>query len=265
MRKLMTSIPYPQEETKKIHLLFDPVHNFKNIYNCFQQVKVLECPSTLGRSETFRPNFAHLREIPFKESHFKVKQAHKLTLKALNPTNLEKTIVKLVDAVFHESSIGAPKYYSKEDNTQEFKDTAEFSEFVRTMWNILNVKTPEVGYEKRNELREPISEKNKLSLSFFRDFVNFLIEWQDSKAPGLTAETFLTKQTFLAAAYLAEYLLLDEDFSSVLLGMFQSDPIKKRFGWVRQLRGGIYYISVRQILEAEKKIRILSLVKFLGK
>ncbi|QQP53745.1 Putative LOC101234561, partial [Caligus rogercresseyi] len=41
-----------------------------------------------------------------------------------------------------------------------------------------------------------------------------------------------------------------------------SDPIEKRFGWYRQLSGGNYYISVRQILEAEKKIRVLSLVKF---
>ncbi|XP_071745440.1 uncharacterized protein mRpS7 isoform X4 [Lepeophtheirus salmonis] len=46
--------------------------------------------------------------------------------------------------------------------------------------------------------------------------------------------------------------------------MFQSDPIERRFGWYRQLSEGIYYISARQILEAEKNIRILSLVKFSG-
>nr|XP_040575863.1 uncharacterized protein LOC121124746 [Lepeophtheirus salmonis] len=46
--------------------------------------------------------------------------------------------------------------------------------------------------------------------------------------------------------------------------MFQSDPIERRFGWYRQLSGGIYYISVRESLEAEKKIRILCLVKFSG-
>nr|XP_040582804.1 uncharacterized protein LOC121131427 [Lepeophtheirus salmonis] len=46
--------------------------------------------------------------------------------------------------------------------------------------------------------------------------------------------------------------------------MFQSDPIERRFGWYRELSEGIYYISVRQILEAEKNIRILSLVRFSG-
>ncbi|XP_040578527.1 uncharacterized protein [Lepeophtheirus salmonis] len=45
-------------------------------------------------------------------------------------------------------------------------------------------------------------------------------------------------------------------------GMFQSYPIERRFGWYRQLSGGIYCITVNQILEAKKKNRILSLVKF---
>uniref|UniRef100_A0A0K2TFZ8 Uncharacterized protein n=1 Tax=Lepeophtheirus salmonis TaxID=72036 RepID=A0A0K2TFZ8_LEPSM len=77
------------------------------------------------------------------------------------------------------------------------------------MRNILSVKTPGVGYEKRDELREPISEKNKRGLSFLMYLVDFIIEWQNSKAPDLTAETFLaTKQTCLGAADLAEYLLL---------------------------------------------------------
>nr|XP_040575569.1 uncharacterized protein LOC121124481 [Lepeophtheirus salmonis] len=46
--------------------------------------------------------------------------------------------------------------------------------------------------------------------------------------------------------------------------MFLSDPIERRFGWYRQLSRGICNISVRQILEAEIKIRILSVVKFSG-
>ncbi len=51
-------------------------------------------------------------------------------------------------------------------------------------------------------------------------------------------------------------------YKYVLLGKFQSDPIERRFSWLRQLSGGNYYISVRQLLENEKKIRATSLVKF---
>ncbi|XP_071750240.1 uncharacterized protein [Lepeophtheirus salmonis] len=93
------------------------------------------------------------------------------------------------------------------------------------MWNILNVKTPGVGYEKRDELQ--------ILLTFSSS---------GKTVKHLASETFLaTKQTFFAAADLVEYLL-----------------------WYRQLSEGIYYISVRQILEAEKNIGILSLVKFSG-
>jgi hypothetical protein len=78
----------------------------------------------------------------------------------------------------------------------------------------------------------------------------------------LTRETFIaTKQTAAALPQLAEYLLDTKEIKLVLLGMINSDPLEKRFGWFRQLSGANYFASVRQFLEAEKKIRIKCLVK----
>ncbi|MCP4492437.1 MAG: hypothetical protein GY820_34780, partial [Gammaproteobacteria bacterium] len=48
----------------------------------------------------------------------------------------------------------------------------------------------------------------------------------------------------------------------VLLGSFQSDHLESRFGWYRQLSGANYYISVKQLIESERKIRALSLAIF---
>ena len=50
--------------------------------------------------------------------------------------------------------------------------------------------------------------------------------------------------------------------SYVLLGHLQSDAIERRFGWLRQLSGANFYVSARQVLEGDKKIRALSLLKF---
>jgi len=50
----------------------------------------------------------------------------------------------------------------------------------------------------------------------------------------------------------------------VLLGRLQSDALESRFGWLRQLSGANYYISMRQVLESDRKIRAISLVKFSG-
>ena len=45
------------------------------------------------------------------------------------------------------------------------------------------------------------------------------------------------------------------------MGKFSSDPIERRFGWFRQLSGANFYISCKQLFEAEKKIRVLSLIR----
>jgi len=51
-------------------------------------------------------------------------------------------------------------------------------------------------------------------------------------------------------------------FDVVLLGYLQSDPIESRFGWLRQLSGANYYISTKQALDSDRKIRAVSLLKF---
>ena len=60
---------------------------------------------------------------------------------------------------------------------------------------------------------------------------------------------------------LAEYLLDYHGFKYLLSGKLMSDPIEGRFGWHRQLNGGNFFMSVKQVLEAEKKIRCLSLLQ----
>jgi len=70
------------------------------------------------------------------------------------------------------------------------------------------------------------------------------------------------RHTCLAIADCAAFLLDRRGFNYVLLGHLQSDALESRFGWLRQLAGANYYISTRQVVEGDKKIRALSLVKF---
>ena len=48
--------------------------------------------------------------------------------------------------------------------------------------------------------------------------------------------------------------------SFILLGNISSDYLEGRFGWYRQLCGANYYNSVTQFLQAEKTVRLRSLV-----
>ena len=74
--------------------------------------------------------------------------------------------------------------------------------------------------------------------------------------PGLTKETFLAlRQMCKAITGLAKFLIDSRGFSFVLLRKIQSDSIEGRFGHIRQLSGANYFISMRQLLESDRKLR----------
>jgi hypothetical protein len=191
-----------------------------------------------------------------------VKYAHKLTERVLNPKSIEKTNVDLSCRFFHESTVHALQYYAESEGLKHYAETATFFRLVLRFWNTVNVKNPRAGFMKRDETSRPITLNDKTSAEFLCQFVDWLNEWENMpRKTALTKETFTAvKQTAAALRELAEYLL-GKGLKFVLLGMINSDPLEKRFGWYRQLSGANYFASVRQFLEAEKKIRIKCLVK----
>ena len=44
------------------------------------------------------------------------------------------------------------------------------------------------------------------------------------------------------------------------MGKIQSNNIEGRFGYIRQLSGVNYYVSMRQLHESERKLRRISLI-----
>ena len=57
---------------------------------------------------------------------------------------------------------------------------------------------------------------------------------------------------------------MKKGFQYVLTALFQSDPLEKRFGIYRQMSGSNYFVSVRQIFESERKLKVQSLLKYHG-
>ncbi len=270
---LSTQIPHPTLEGDELFLLFDSVHNFKNVYNNFVSRKVFVYPAIADSNpDGTKPpekqaEFSHIEQLYNLEMGKPVKLAYKLNDKVLHPSNIEKTNVQLADSLFHESTIAGLRFYASTDYP-EWANTANFLYVIRSWWNILNVKVPNLGIRKRNKYMKPVSNENLSNLAYLKTFSSWLEAWRDySKTMGvktsLTDETFLaTIQTTKASIEVAEKLLSLDGMRYVLLGNLQSDPIERRFGWYRQLSGGNYFISVRQILEAEKSIRLKSLLKF---
>ena len=96
-----------------IFLLFDPVHNIKNIYNNFQSRKLFECPSSDRHlPEGCKALFQDIVDLYNMESVMSLKKAHKLNPSTLAPRSIEKTSVKLAMSVFCESTRDALQFYA---------------------------------------------------------------------------------------------------------------------------------------------------------
>jgi hypothetical protein len=258
---LQASIAHPQNADSRVHLLFDSVHVFKNLFNNFLNRREFACPPFHG--DTLAPKFRHIEELYHLELGHPVKYAHKLNDKVLKPMPIERTKVELADRLFHESTIAALDYYAAHGHPK-WKETANFLRLIRTWWNTVNVRNPTMGKRMRDPVREPVRLDDMGAVQFLERFFKWLKEWQETaeKRQGLSSETFMCcAQATRGLSSLAIYLLEEKNLDYVLFGQITSDPLEKRFGWYRQLGGANYFLSVRQFLESEKKIRLQCLVK----
>ncbi|KAG1651616.1 THAP domain-containing protein 1 [Nymphon striatum] len=251
---------------KPLFLLFDPVHNIKNVYNNFQGKRIFKLPSFHLDNLNFvtTAKFDDLCELHNLEATKPIKLGYKLTEKCLNPTSIEKSSVKLSMSVFNESTENALRFYSDHENKDWIGIATFISHFLK-LWSIINVKNKSVGKFKRDPYREPITTVTDGRWTYLYDFANFLKRWQQNKKFCLTKETFTVMHHMcVTLPQIACYFLDVLKFQYVLFGKFQSDMIESRFGWYRQLSGGNYFISVKQVLESERKIKAVSLLKFSG-
>ena len=65
----------------------------------------------------------------------------------------------------------------------------------------------------------------------------------------------------IAIPELPKHLLERPGFHYVLTGKLMSNSLEGRFGWYRQTNGGNFFVSLKQLLHFEKKIRCLSLLQ----
>lgn len=101
--------------------------------------------------------------------------------------------------------------------------------------------------------------------------VKWLKIWNNLSVQGKSSSSRngkLTNQTQLSLTHtcnalvkLCRYLLIDLKFEYALLAKFQTDKLERRFGRYRLMSGDNYHISVVQVLESERKLKMISLLK----
>ena len=255
-KKYYITIP---NSPKNIFLFFDSVHLLKNIRNSLLNRKKFVFPCFRFEisnihisSENGYIAWSDIHKIYDKDSILdaKLRKASKLTFKALYPSD-NKQNVNLAIAIFHETTIAACESY--------FADRTDMSNFLKLIlcwWTIAN----------SNKKYTPNFLNNAVNLYDGKiDFFKKLSDWVESWAQ--ISDFCLTKQTSkafvvtLRAQAMLMQELLGEGYEYIFTRRLQSDPLENRFSQYRQMSGGRFLVSLREVLSSERILTCRSLLK----
>ena len=178
-----------------------------------------------------------------------LKKAHKLSYRSLHPGN-NKQNVSLALSIFDETTIAAIKSYFPERD-----DMSSFLENFQKWWTIANSKQ---RFSPNPLGNAAVAGDGKTH--FFMALANWVEEWQTSPAFTLTSNTSSALILTLRAQTMLIEELLQDGYSYVLLGRFQSDPLERRFSQYRQMSGGRFLVSLREVLNSERILACRSLI-----
>jgi hypothetical protein len=260
--KKQLSIVYPHQcnNTRPLFFLYDSVHILKCIKNNWlnpKSNKTLSFPDfeTGGKKIADFNSLISLHQL---EHNKLLKFGYSLSLKSLFPSTFERQNVSLSLKIFNPFVKEALLKFGT--SLANSTDTADFIDIISTWWKIVNVKTPLKG----QRLQTPITPENSddPKLVFLRKMNRWLDTWNSGDFPHkLTSQTHTAlSHTIHGMLEIIQYCFKELKMNYVLLGKFQTDPLEHRFGKYRQLAGGQYHISIRQLYESEERLRIQSLL-----
>ena len=98
------------------------------------------------------------------------------------------------------------------------------------------------------------------------DFLEALADWLEKWHDDCPAFTLTSKTSYALVLTLRAQSglikeLLSEGYDFVMTSRLQSDPIERRFSQYRQMSGGRFLVSLREVTNSERIIRCRSLVK----
>ena len=102
----------------------------------------------------------------------------------------------------------------------------------------------------KHPLQGSLINKDNVKYTFLENFCNWLDFWENLPGEGgrLSKETFTAiKHTTRALLKVCKYCTDALEMNYILPGKFQTDHLEGRFSQYRQLSGGNYNVSVRQI------------------
>ena len=238
---LETCVPHPLESSRPLHLIFDFVHIVKTVRNNWiNQIDsnhTFICPSFTSFDHSFNAVFQDLRNLFMLEQNSVAKTPHRLTAKSCWPSSLERQNVNLALRIFDDSTVAALTVHaSKYDQVSE---TAQFISLICKIWKIFNVGTPYKGIRLNDKWKSLPNKHGKLTAQTFTSF----------------------RHSCTVLEQIVNHLTKNCGFTYVLSSFLQNDPIEHHFGIYRMMSGAQYNVTVCQILQSERLIKISAILK----
>ena len=178
-----------------------------------------------------------------------LRKAHNLTYRAIHPGNNKQSVSAL--AIFDETTSAAIRSCYPERN-----DAASFLNLFYKLFVICNSKQ---RYNEANRLWDAVvkgDNKPKILLC--------LSDWVESLCGvpfTFTKQTSHALITTLRSTAMLMDELLEEGYDFILTSRFQSDPIELRFSKYRQMSGGRFLLSLREVKSSEKLVLLTSIMR----
>ena len=244
----------------RLYLFFDTVHLLKNIRNNLFNYKKFVFPAfefNIGIEHKISSDHGYICWTDIKSIYEKdqkldanLRQAPKLTYTALNPSN-NKQNVGLAIAIFHDTTVAGCKKYLPQRS-----DVSSFLDLILHWWTIANSNQRFSS----NKLSNGFIDKDG-KLDFYNSFADWLESWSEISDFCLSKQTSKALVLTLRSQSLLIRELLDNGYDFVLGRRLQTDPLEKRFSQYRQMSGGRFLVSLREVLTSERILTCKSLLK----
>ena len=253
-------INHPNNQGKRTHFFYDAPHLMKNIRNNLLNGKKFVFPEFSyndGKNINVQCPAGYIRWADLHRIHNEdaklpanLRMAPKLSYQALHPGN-KKQNVPLALAIIDDTTIAAAKKY-----LPDRKDLSGFLSIFNTWWKITNSRVRWGPDWMCNAV-----EKDDGKTEFYRALAKWIDEWCECPYFTLTAQTGKAMSFTLRSQAMLIDELLDEGYLFVLTTRLQSDALERRFSRYRQMSGGRFLVSLREVINSERILACRFLIK----
>ena len=191
------------------------------------------------------------------------KIAPRLTYKACWPSSLERQSVSFALRIFDETNVAALTINQSHVREVDRTQTNSFLDLICRVWKIFNINTTWKGHRLNDQDSFPLK-LNDTRFQLLSTIVIWLEQWRALPITHgkLTPQTFTSfRHSCVTLPKLVHYLTNECKFSYVLTSFVQNDPIEHHFGVYRQMSGSNYNVSVCQVLESERVLKLFNILK----